>query len=347
MTATAPPARPAHTERELLDAIAAAARHQHPDDPASLSQATFDAIRGQVQPAGLPTAKSIARRFGVPWRRLVEIALQPPRRHTALLGRRSPRYDEVAPSLGQILVALRQAAIRLNATTISRTTYEQARDTITAAAARARAPGTDRNLMPSLQQIDGVLAASQLSWSEGCTRAGLTPPDPTISRVQALDADAAVVWFAENTGTVPATFNQLDNATSRAGVARKRMRWADITAAIARLQAQRAADALPALEAEHGDGPLERINAIAIAADAPRRRPKAWTGPTIIEGLTAAIRLLPTGDRLTQRALKRLAVQYPEVPSYSVVHRHATRADTTFEALIREAEKLLRASGNE
>jgi hypothetical protein len=77
----------------------------------------------------------------------------------------------------------------------------------------------------------------------------------------------------------------------------------------------------------------------------PKRGTKAWRGPAIIEGLAVAIDQLQPGERLTQRILKRTAAsQHRNVPTYSVAQRHATRAGTTFEALIREAEQLRRKS---
>jgi len=346
MTATTPQADgPSHSEREVLDAIAAAARLTHPADPVALTQAQFDNARDQVDPPGLPRAKSLARRFAMPWRRLVEISLEPPERHTLLLGRLISQRDSPAPSLGQVLVALRQAAIRLGADTISQTTYDHARHLILNATARAMAQGADRDLMPTLTQIEGLLATNNLTWAQACTQAGLRPPDANASRVQAMDADQAVAWFAQTIGLVPASFNQLDIATANAGVARKRMRAADVTAAIQRLQAARAAAGLDPLPAQPGKGALEHITTVTPGqptARTPKRRPKMWKGPAIIEGLATAIGELRPGERLTQRRLGRIAIANPDVPGYSVVHRHATQAGTNFEALIRQAEQLRR-----
>jgi len=341
MTVAGPPQRPAHTERELLDAVATAARQQRPDDPASLTQAQFDDNRAP----GIPQAKSIVRRIGVPWRRLVEIALQPSARHAHLLGGLLAARPATPASLDQIFVAMRQAAIRLGTDTLPRTSYDRARDLILAATARSHAPGADRDLMPTATQIEGILATRQITWAQGCTQAGLRPPDANASRVQAMNADQAVAWFAQTTGLVPASFNQLDTATTNAGVARKRMRAADVTAAIQRLQAARAAAGLDPLPAQPGKGPLEHIiteTPGAPTARTPKRRPKMWKGPAIIEGLAIAINELRPGERLTQRVLGRIASQHSDVPAYSVVHRHATQTNTSFETLIREAEQLRR-----
>jgi len=109
-----------------------------------------------------------------------------------------------------------------------------------------------------------------------------------------MNADEAVAWFADMTGLVPATFNQLDYGAAKAGVARKRMRAADVTAAVERLQAARAADGLPPLPVERGNGPLERIAAETQTTTAPPRRPKAWGAPRIIEGLATRDRPAPT-----------------------------------------------------
>jgi hypothetical protein len=118
------------------------------------------------------------------------------------------------------------------------------------------------------------------------------------------------------------------------------MRASDVTRAVAKLQTARAAAALQPLAVERGRGPIDRPAQAAAAA--PRRRPKAWNGPAIIEGLAQAIDHLQRGERLTQRALKRIAARQDGVPTYSVVQRHARHSDTTFEALIRQAERLSR-----
>jgi hypothetical protein len=162
--------------------------------------------------------------------------------------------------------------------------------------------------MPTLDQVEGLLAAHKLTWAQACQRAGLVRPPRGVAaaRVQAMDAEQAVAWFVQSTGVAPATFNQLSDAATAAGVARNRMRAPDVTRAVAALQGARAAAGLQPLSVERGRGPIQRA-AQAAGVTAPRRRPKAWNGPAIIDGLARAIDHLQRGERLTQRTLKRIA----------------------------------------
>lgn len=341
------PNRSPHTPLMLIELVRVVSAFGAPADPLAVSQRVWDANRVAAGAPGAPPAHKICQRLGVSWPQLLRIAHGDPA--GALQGLRVAQSDRGRKgiSLEQVLIALRQAALRLGRQGINRSDYVTARGQMLEKTRATRHRGARRRAIPELNQIEAVLGQHGLSWSDALERAGLAEPEPVLNA--GLEPAEAVREYAAHMGAVPRGVKPLLRWARTVGVrVQRHMKRVALDQAIAELQRQRALAGQSPL-------PLSPVDAdftVATSGPAPvgpRRHRRDWTKDKVIDGMALAIAHLRPGEHLTQRTLKRIAREHGNeaIPSWSVVDRHLRRTGETFEEWRREAERLAAAGAGE
>jgi hypothetical protein len=291
----------------------------------------------------LPQAKHLAQQLGLTWRQVLNAAFTAPDdtlRHLRQVAADKSRVGLTLPVLYQ---SLRQAARRINSTTLDRTDYQRAREQMIAAARRAGAGAAAEQSMPSLAQVDIALRREGLSWDQALGNAGLQRARKARA---ALSAAEAVGAFVEDLEALPRNLSQLRRWAVARQAATVGITSAVFDQAVADLAAERASGGLPELpiaqpQAEQEPGQLD-------ASVLPPRIAAAgsWDRQRLILGMAKATRLLADGEVLDQRALKRLARDNPGqgIPSYNQVDRCRKRDHPaeTWAEWVREAQAVAR-----
>jgi hypothetical protein len=334
---------------ELLELVAVIARHANPDDPQSVSQRAWDAARA-VSDERAPRAHAISQRLGVPWRTVLRVALGNPDDAWRQLTSHQADKGRKGITLDAVIVAMRQAALRLGDSHLDRGQYRAAREQIMAAsrgARRGRASHAE-DAMPTLNQLDFVLRQHDLDWAQALERAELASHSTTRKR-RALSAEEAVRAFVEDFGAVPRGSKQMRAWSQRIRLSIGTPGSPAIKDAVAAVQAERATAGKPPWPVAGARLHLtatKREDEADPRAPAPRRN---WDRAALIRGMARAVRLLAPGQQLDERTLKRLAEDHPHVgiPSYSSLNRHLrVHPEESFAAWCREAERLARGSAD-
>jgi hypothetical protein len=314
---------------ELLAGVGEVLRAVAPDEPELVSQSAFDAERGRV--AGMPTATTAARRLGLSWEKLREVALAPDRQRSRLLGL-ARRREEAPPDDQTIRTALQTAAAALGQRTLRPHEYAGSHKQLEEREARAWKHGTGSVPLPTTNQI---LTACK---SEQALRLADLDPLPASTSTKGEDPERAARAFVEAFGVLPANRPQLELwfKHSEVALARFRRKWSEIRAEIL---AEREAAGLPPLAiAPRGLEADPERGAPRAPGTAVRRR-KRWTDDEVIEGVALALDELKPGERLTERQLGDLSRGRPDIPTWGRV------SDTGLglEEVKRRAEALRRA----
>jgi hypothetical protein len=337
-----PPVRSKRTAQELLTIVREVSSHVDPGDPTGVTQRAWDVGRAVAGHPDAPRAHAITERLGVPWRKLLQIAHGDRNDALRALGNAAADKGRKGLTLDRAATALRQAAMRLGKPGIDRSDYRRGRQQILTATRRGPARKTALRALPDLTQIETVLGQHDMTWDDLLAFAGLElAKRPENS---GLDELSALRVFVEHVGRLPDSATQMRNWARASGVSVKKPAPAAFKAAVAQVTAERAAAGEPPLtRAARG----ERIDPAPAAANGTRARKMDWDRPQIIAGLAKTIRILD-GKQLTQRALKEIARDHPDIPSYSQVDRCRRRhyPDETWDAWIAEATALARSPEN-
>jgi hypothetical protein len=306
--------RPRHRSEQLLLIVRDVCIHADPERPHGVSQPRFDEARASACHPDSPRAHKIAERLGVFWAELLH-AVFDAARPAAMVAVHASDRTRKGFALDDVVSALRMVANHVGASDLSRADYTRGREALVAADARAWAHGGQATLMlPTLNQLDEVLARNELGWPDALAAAGL-------GRVRhgraGMTVDEAVAAFALDTGCVPATRVQLE-------------RWRLATGHALNIQSFSAAEVKAAVLAfnsaqEEPLPPAPRAMSFAgLVSKTPTLRtkwPRGASEEQFIAGLVRAIGLLLPGERLTQDALRRITKAHPHelVPSWQAV----------------------------
>jgi hypothetical protein len=336
---------PAHNDLELLAIVRQVADRAAPDDPLGVSGPVWDKHRDVAGRGDTPRASSVARRFGLSWSDVLRVAYAD--RSDALRQLNTLRADKGRKNikLTGVVLALRQAAVRLDQQELDRSDYTRARKQILAPSARTRHAHIAEKAIPSLTQVEEVLRQNDMSWEDVVRRAGLRVPT-TSKGTHGLLIREAVAAFVEDTGKLPRGSGQVRDWASARSVPLRRSHGEQLAGptehAIAEIVAARKAAGEPELPVADVH---EQFTGTRPVTD-KRPQKKDWNRESLITGMALATRELPPGAVLSQRELKRIAAHRRDlpIPSYSVINRHLRRSHPgeTWEEWRDEAARLAR-----
>lgn len=315
--------RSSYDKRTLLDVVLAVAGVASPSDPAALTQLAYNAGRTAAGYADAPSGKQIAARLGMPWRELVELAVDPTLDKDKTIGRQLGREDEEWLGPGTVRAALKTVAMRLGRSTLRPDEYLAERERVLDEARRAvRHKGEP--LLPSEGQILRIAG----SWDKALRLAGLKPRERDdhkgVSVVEALE------WALESRGALP-TRRELEAFAASNGfsVAWKEMAW---SAALVELRRRRAewGKWTPPASPPLGSRPDYAVE-VSLPASTARRRRARWTREECVNAIARLLGELG-GERLTQRAYQQRARLDPDLPPLSSLQRHGTFAEIVADA---------------
>jgi hypothetical protein len=317
-------------------------------DPRACRQADFNAAKAETRWADAPLAGNICKRLGIAWPRLLAVAHGPEAQWSRELGKAGMDRTRKDIALKHVLAALRQAAAQLKAPTITAAEYESVARTVIARSRRAHKHGGDgAHALPTLNQVQHVLALHELSWEQALERADLEPRRRAAT--PGTPVAELVRCFAGATGLMPRTRKQLHAWAAVAGKSAENFTTAAMRTAIAAAQHERAAAGHAALDV----APV----ALELVAPPPKWMPNGpdrkvragyWRDEgRIIEGLARAVGFLRPGEQLDQRSIQRIAQVHraERIPSWSTVDDFRRQIDADFEDWRHRALELARARG--
>lgn len=340
-----PPFQPRHSPLELLEIVRVVSLHVDADAPHAVSGRRWDDGRAGAGHQDAPRAFSIAKRLEVSWPDVLLVAHLEPELAWRRLNNLRADKGRKGITLDRVLLALRQAAVRLDKPGIDRTDYERAREEMIAASRRARRGDAVDRALPERTQVEELLRRHGLSWEEGLQRAGLSTPERKNRRAAPLVE--LVRSFVDEYEHLPRHFKQLERWANAHSISITRAGKGDGQAAaeaIAAVVTERQAAGLPEL-------PIAASNMVfsatgRVTGARARAHIRDWDREKLIAGMALAVELLGPGAQLDQRSLKRIAAERRDlpIPSYSTVNRHLRRhypADT-WEQWRREAHERAR-----
>jgi hypothetical protein len=197
-------------------------------DPAPLTQARFDSLRGSVGHAGAPSAAQIARRLGLAWRDAVARAERSADALSRTLYARAATTTLGGDPRTRARWAVRVAALRLDTQRLSAADYDRVRATLISQAPPAQKPG-----LPTSAQL---IKLAHGSWSDVQALAELRPRKR--GRKPGLPLVDAIEQCLHAHGTLPTRLELYAFANAnRISIARHERAYLD---AIERLRARRA-----------------------------------------------------------------------------------------------------------
>lgn len=327
-----------------MQIIRAVSLHASASDPTSVSTRAFDEARGPAGHADSPQAKSIASRLDLAWSDVLLAAYSSSDLRSVAV-RRKGRNARHSLSLEQVVNALRIVAQHRGQSSLTHAQYKAAREQIVERDRRGRHGGRMALALPSVNTITAALDKEQVTWEGACTSAGLqqAPGRAAQGAAGALRWDDAVGVFVSSTGHAPRSVDQIRRWAREVGVPLQDGSR-PVQPLVGALQADRATaglEPLPLAAKDMGFSDLPR------PAGYGRPKPAAnWNPATIVLGLAAAIRRIPSNQALAAADLTALRSAHPDdgIPSHSTVSSHAKQHDASFEQWRREAYELVRQS---
>ena len=350
MTQQFVPDTDAHFQLDVLRRTAAAAAG-HGGDPLTVTTRAYDAMRSELGVTGALTTDALRRRFGVPWRTLLELAYAGDGAAERALTQKT-KAPLRSWTEEEIVYALQTVAAWRGVDTLRPGEYDETLAELATTDRRAHRHGRHPlREMPGSDLIIRTLGRGddETGWNKALRLARLAPR-PTKTTADGAPAEVAFELFLVDMGWVPSSEDQLILYAQK-----KRISLKSRTAAqprsprrvLPQLAADRAARGLwtparPPRLREQPEWSLDHVEPIVDPA-IPRRRHAVGTWTTeerIVEGLIKALDALPAGETtLRQRRLNALATGNPEIPAYSIVQRYAARNDTTFTVLRAKATR--------
>jgi hypothetical protein len=316
-----PPYQARHSPLELLAIVRVVSLHVDPDTPHTVSGRRWDDGRAGAGHPQAPLAFSIAKRLAVAWPDLLRVAHLPPELAWRRLAHLQSDKGRKGVTLDGVLLALRQAALRVDKPGVDRTDYRRARGEMLAASERTRHGRTAARAVPELTQIEEILGRNGLTWEQGLQRAGLSSAHDKNQRAASYGELAR--GFIDQFDQLPRNYSQLRRwAAARqisfplAGKGSAQL----AASAISEIVQQRDVAGNPALPI----APSELSFANTSGQFGLPARIRTWDREKLISGMALAVGLLGPATRLDQRSLKRIAAERRDlpIPSYSTVNRH-------------------------
>lgn len=327
----------------LLRRVREVAAIANPADPLSATQRAFDSARARsTAHGGLPTARQIAAELKLPWRRVLALAHEPDARQAHLLGLHSREW---APqgwlTAARAKFALRLAAGRRRAATLTMDAYEAERSALLAADRRDYLHGR-RLRLPSADAIrlvaggwDAALALAELPTTQRTPR---TIKQTIASRLDVMDrfhdhygeqpTQRALLAFARSNG-IP-----MSNEHGRP--------WSETVAEWRQRRRERGQPEPRDAKRRGGRGAKAPDYGADVGAARPGEQPHRgkWSDEaTCVAWVAHYLASLPAGEHSTQHGYRRWASQHPGAPSPSRLAQHGG-----WEAM-RRASQQVRADG--
>jgi hypothetical protein len=323
----------------LLRCVREVAAIANPDDPAATTQRAFDAARERgPNHAGLPPARRITERIGLPWVEVLAVAHEPEARHAQLVGvkTRAPSSADWLTA-EHVAVALQLVAARIGADSLTTGEYrvEQAK---LIAEDHTRWLHGRWLLLPDDEQVITVAG----SWEAALLLAGLTTkgrglrsrqPRPRAAKV-VLTRVEVIERFYDHYGKRPSrpeleAFARGNNLPMRAERDRK---WSAIVAEWERLRSERGLP--PPRVAPRPPGrptpKSQRTRTAHYSEDVGAARPGEqhimgkWTREKCAAAAARYLAQLPNGARSTERGYADWAASEPggTAPAMSTIQEH-------------------------
>jgi hypothetical protein len=296
----------------LVGAVADVAREASPTNPESVSTRAFDDGRTGAGHPRCPTAKVICHRLRMSWPEVKLLALDPARCVDRTLGSRLSEADVGVVTAAEIRLALRTAAARLCARTISGAQYMRERAQMLDSDRRCYRHG-GRLALPTEAQI--LVAAG--SWPHALALAGLDPLTRDRSQTTAVSVVDALDLFADEYGYI-ATTSELEGFAVQRDfpLARRRRPYAEEKAELRALRSARGEET-----SERRPPKEQRPTFDGQAAESGSRRKKRWSDDELVAALVSAFDLVPSRTRLTQENYRRHCAHRPGFPPASAFTR--------------------------
>lgn len=305
----------------------------HPDD---ISAAMFDAaLAGSKWPTA-PKADRFAKRFGMPFSRVVAVAADPRRslaRQRALAGRQKAAE---LPVIAESVFALRLVADHLATDRINRRIYRTGRTSLISTTPKRRRRDIERSL-----PTDDAVYVAYGSFEAAVRAAGLVHEDGVAAR-RGMPVIEAIEAFFIDVGCLPWNVECLEEYGRQRDVGiesvknltrhreefiqswRSQGRWAPAKPPPRKKHR-------PPLQVEPRPDPRY-----------PRANRHRWEDPDrLIEGLAKAYRIAREHNvRLNQDYHQALSVAHSDIPSQNTVDRKAKDWNTTAKKLREKAHRL-------
>jgi hypothetical protein len=303
-------------------------------DLMATTQAAYDRARIEHGFAEAPTAAASARRLGMAWRTVLEVACNPDRDpQMTLAALRRPEPAQV--SLEEALMALRIVSVRLGGTPLNPERYEAERQAMIATDPRRRAGATlgevvaaeDGFDLPSVGQLERLGAFTELLQVAGLEHGSDPHPELGVPVGEALER------FLTEQGFL-VSYVLLCRWANARGFRVERLRPRSYLDVVAQLRADRAARSLwtPERPTPKNERPPDLVPRPGDEPAGPRQR--TWTYEESLDALARAMAKLPAGDGvLTQRAYRAIAKGRADMPSAATLGKIVAAHDTTFSAM--------------
>jgi hypothetical protein len=309
----------------LVAAVADITRYACAATPQTVSTRLFNRSRSDAGHPSCPTAGVICERLGCEWPQVKELALDPDRCVDRSLGKALAEADDDPPDAAAIRAALRLAAARRHARTISGAAYMGERRLLLDADRRCYRHGGQLRLLTESQ----ILVAAG-SWRQALALAGLDPLDPARAQNEPVQILDALDLFVDRHGYV-ATTQEMEGFAREEDfpLARRRRRYAE---EVAELRTRR--DGRGEETPTERPPPQERPQFDA-ARGTSRRRKKRWLDEELVAAIVRGFDLLPARVRMTQENYRRHCAPLPDFPPTSAFSRKGRPGFAAYRALAR------------
>ena len=305
----------------LLRAVREVAAVASPGRSAATTQRAFDAARERSPGhAGLPPARRITERLGLPWGDVLAVAHAPEAEQNRLLAIRTRDSREDWLTAEHAVTVLGLVAARLGVESLSQREYRVERDRI--AAGRARLRSGRQLLLPT----DAQIIAAVGSWDEALRRAGLaTTEERPRLRLSGSPTLADLLGRFHDAHGFQASARELREFARGNGVPYPSERTQRFSAAVAEWRRERREAGLPdprvvTRVGGRGKRAPDYSREVGAARAGERRRTK-WTRASCASAVARYLAQLPARTRSTQRGYAEWAAEQPSgtAPAMSTI----------------------------
>ncbi len=326
----------------LLRVVRVVAALADTDEPAAATQRAFDAAAARCEEhAGLPPARRIAERLGLPWRDVLKVAHAPEAEQSKLLGLRTRRSvaDWLTADHAAAMLAL--VATRLATRSPSQREYRSERERII-----GRAASRGRSRAGLAVPTDAQILAVCGSWDTALRQAGLV-----ATAVRSCSPGRAAPSLVDLLARFHSTHGFQPSARELRSFARGNAlpypseRSQRFAAAVAEWRRERVEAGLPEPRVVSKPGGRGRrgpdYSADVVARRENEHRRTRWTEATCAAAVARYLSQLASGERSTERGYEQWAAEEPAgtVPAVSTI---VSRGG--WEGVRRQAQRLLGAA---
>jgi hypothetical protein len=308
------------SDQELLAVVKVVAMYAEPDDPASISQRSYDKAREGAGVSGTPRAWRIAERLNLPWPRVVALAVSGENKELVLGSARVKQQREHLTK-AEVVHYMQMVAKHLGVEEMNRGDYDRGRAEIIASEKRAHVVGSGAaTLIPTGQMIERRAG----SWVKALDWSGLKRRTERLRKM--YPAERALDDFIGDFGYQPSV-GELSTYQKLRGIATRGMpRGSDFVS-------WRAEQLTTGLSSRHGDVPLgremglDRFDPSKISPPPPGFAPHGFKAPSIERAkadLNTALDL-HEGSTMSQRDYAHLAAEHG-LSAVAVIQRAGKKA---------------------